>query len=58
VPEEYLPDALRGQRFYEPGTSGEESQIRERLEHWRAEREERRQAEEAEDASVAGRAPL
>ncbi|HEY4748376.1 MAG TPA: replication-associated recombination protein A, partial [Steroidobacteraceae bacterium] len=24
VPEEYLPDALRGQRFYEPGTSGEE----------------------------------
>jgi len=24
VPEEYLPDALRGQRFYEPGTSGED----------------------------------
>jgi putative ATPase len=56
VPEEYLPDALRGQRFYEPGTSGEEPQIRERLERWRAEREERRQAEEAEDASVAAAA--
>jgi putative ATPase len=56
VPEEYLPDALRGQRFYDPGTSGEEPQIRERLEHWRAEREERRRAEEAEDASVAAAA--
>jgi putative ATPase len=56
VPEEYLPDALRGQRFYEPGTSGEEPQIRERLERWRAEREELRQAEEAEEASVAAAA--
>src|SRR5919205_1358456 len=32
VPEQYLPDALRGQRFYEPGNSGEEARIKERLE--------------------------
>jgi putative ATPase len=31
APEEYLPDELRGQRFYEPSESGEEARIRERL---------------------------
>ncbi len=31
VAEEYLPDELRGQRFYEPADSGEERLIRERL---------------------------
>ena len=37
MPEEYLPDELRGQRFYEPSGSGEEAQIRERLAKWREE---------------------
>ena len=37
VPEEYLPDELRGQRFYEPSASGEEAEIRERLARWREE---------------------
>jgi len=31
VPEEYLPDELRGSKFYEPGDSGEEARIKERL---------------------------
>jgi putative ATPase len=56
VPEEYLPDALRGERFYEPGENGEEAQIRERLDRWRRETEERRRAEEAESAAVSAAA--
>ena len=36
VPEEYLPDELRGARFYQPGDTGEEREIKERLEAWRA----------------------
>jgi putative ATPase len=35
VPEEYLPDELRGSRFYEPSENGEEAEIRRRLEEWR-----------------------
>jgi putative ATPase len=52
VPEEYLPDALRGQRFYQPGANGEEPAIRERLERWRAEMEERRRGEEEAATAV------
>jgi putative ATPase len=37
-PEEYLPDELRGQTFYEPSDSGEEARIRERLAVWRKQR--------------------
>jgi putative ATPase len=36
VAEEYLPDALRGQRFYQPSDSGEEALIKERMEGLRA----------------------
>jgi putative ATPase len=36
VAEEYLPDALRGQRFYQPSESGEEAAIKERMEALRA----------------------
>jgi putative ATPase len=32
VPEEYLPDALRGARFYQPGDRGAEQALKERLE--------------------------
>src|SRR5947209_2251397 len=56
VPEEYLPDVLRGERYYEPTTSGEEAEIRERLDRWRRERDERRRAEEADDAAVSAAA--
>ena len=52
VPEEYLPDALRGERFYEPSGNGEEAAIRDRLARWRRELEERRRAEDAETAAV------
>jgi putative ATPase len=38
APEEYLPDELRGQRFYQPGDTGEEARIRERLAAWRKQR--------------------
>jgi putative ATPase len=36
VVEEYLPEALRGRRYYRPSDSGIEAEIRERLERWRA----------------------
>ena len=36
VPEQYLPDVLLGSRFYQPGDTGEEKEIRARLESWRA----------------------
>jgi len=39
VPEEYLPDELRGSRFYEPSDSGEEARIKERLEALRKKRD-------------------
>src|SRR5206468_10744469 len=42
VPEEYLPDELRGQRYYEPSQSGEEAEVGERLERWREEVEQNR----------------
>ena len=51
VPEEYLPDELRGARFYEPSTSGEEREIAERLAKWREEIAQKR-AEEASDESA------
>jgi putative ATPase len=36
VPDEYLPDALRGSRFYEPRDSGYDRTIGERVAGWRA----------------------
>ena len=51
MPEEYLPDELRGQRFYEPSGSGEEAQIRERLTKWREEMEQKHAEEERQSAA-------
>jgi putative ATPase len=34
LPQEYLPDTLRGSTFYVPGTFGHEKKIAERLEWW------------------------
>jgi putative ATPase len=34
LPQEYLPDALRGRVFYSPGGFGHEKRIAERLEWW------------------------
>ncbi|MFB6262247.1 MAG: replication-associated recombination protein A, partial [Bradymonadaceae bacterium] len=39
VPEAYLPDELRGRRYYEPSDNGFEAEIRERLRYWREQRE-------------------
>jgi putative ATPase len=36
VPQEYLPEALRGAHWYEPGESGYEKTVRERMEWWAA----------------------
>jgi putative ATPase len=36
VVEEYLPEELRGRRYYEPTSQGDEASIRERLARWRA----------------------
>ncbi len=38
--QEYLPDALRGARWYEPGNSGYEKTIAERLAWWRRRKDE------------------
>ncbi len=35
VAQQYLPDKLRGERFYDPSASGEEREIARRLEAWR-----------------------
>jgi putative ATPase len=34
----YLPEALRGRVYYQPRDSGEEAEIRDRLDRWRADR--------------------
>ena len=52
MPEEYLPDALRGQRFYEPSENGEEARIAERLSRWREEQEKRRSEDEQRQAAT------
>jgi putative ATPase len=39
VAEDYLPEELRGRRYYEPMSQGEESSIRDRLDRWRARRD-------------------
>ena len=43
VPDHYLPDALRGVRFYEPTAHGYERHIAERLGRWRSLRDEPRE---------------
>jgi putative ATPase len=40
TPQEYLPEPLRGTRFYEPSEFGHEKRVRERLAWWRARLEE------------------
>ena len=35
VPQNYLPEAIKGMRFYEPGDQGYEAQAADRLERWR-----------------------
>ncbi|HKJ92704.1 MAG TPA: replication-associated recombination protein A [Longimicrobiales bacterium] len=40
IPQEYLPDAVRGQRFYEPSGFGFEKRIAERMAWWDARRRE------------------
>jgi putative ATPase len=39
--QEYLPDALRGTRWYEPGDAGFEKTVAERIAWWRKRREDR-----------------
>ena len=34
VPQDYLPDALRGAKWYEPADAGYEKTVRERIERW------------------------
>ena len=45
----YLPEQLAGERFYEPGSQGEEPRIRERLEWWAEKRREARVRREGKD---------
>ena len=38
IPQDYLPEKLRDQRFYQPGEMGFEKRIRERMEWWERQR--------------------
>jgi putative ATPase len=53
LPQEYLPDELRGQTFYKPGTFGHEKKIAERLEWW-AKLKSGEEKREREEKSVSG----
>jgi putative ATPase len=44
VPQQHLPDELRGTRFYEPGELGFEKDVRKRIEYW-----DRRRREDAQE---------
>ncbi|HET7377801.1 MAG TPA: AAA family ATPase [Anaerolineae bacterium] len=35
VPQNYLPEAIKGMRFYDPSDQGHEAQVNDRLERWR-----------------------
>jgi putative ATPase len=39
IPQEYLPDVLKGRLFYEPHSVGFEKRIRERMDYWDQQRE-------------------
>lgn len=39
IPQEYLPEKLKGEQFYQPGEMGFEKRIRERMEWWEKQRE-------------------
>jgi len=53
LPQEYLPDALRGERFYEPSEFGFEKRIGERLDWWAARRAEAAGAAEGREPAAA-----
>ncbi|HJX88038.1 MAG TPA: recombination factor protein RarA, partial [Gemmatimonadales bacterium] len=53
LPQEYLPDALRGAAFYVPGLFGHEKRVAERMEWWARKRAD---AEGAPPASGESRA--
>jgi putative ATPase len=40
LPQDYLPEKLRDQQFYQPGEMGFEKRIRERMEWWERQRKE------------------
>ena len=42
APQEYLPDEVVGQNFYQPGSAGFEESIKDRLDRWKARKEEAR----------------
>ncbi|MDI6615640.1 MAG: replication-associated recombination protein A, partial [Syntrophaceae bacterium] len=51
VPQEYLPEKLRGQTYYSPTDRGYEQVIKKRLEKWYRMRRERRNGEKGEEES-------
>lgn len=50
LPQEYLPDELRGTAFYAPGPFGYERKVAERMEWWERRKREAETEAEAEDA--------
>ena len=55
VPQEYLPPALQGARWYEPGDAGYEKTVRERMEWWEGIK--RRAGETGEEGRGKGEGP-
>ena len=54
LPQEYLPDPLRGAAFYVPGPFGHEKRVAERLEYWARKRAEAEQGESRDPSGGAG----
>ena len=51
--QQYLPEELRGARFYEPGPYGFERDVRKRLEWWAQKRREAASGDDAEAEETA-----
>ena len=60
VPEDYLPEALGGRRYYTPSDNGAEGEIAARLEAWRASRDQTEDGDEppGEDLGCPVHGPL
>ncbi len=54
APQTYLPEALRGRRFYRPGSAGYEVRVEERLRWWARKREEARRGVAEEGPGTSG----
>ncbi|MBI2862556.1 MAG: AAA family ATPase [Chloroflexi bacterium] len=55
VHQQYLPNALQGRRYYQPGDQGYEQEIRRRLERWRGEEPKEQEESPSADGPSGGK---